>query len=183
MSTELATIVQIDVSTKTYPSTFTVVDLDDFSILMDGKGRWIAAKVKPNSNSLYVVRGIGGRANRQFQLMHRVILGLRDSRIQSDHKNGDTLDNRRSNLRPSTQVQNSRNVKRRSNGTSKFKGVSWDKERNLWTVSIRGIDRPTRESLGRFKDEIEAAKAYDAVALIRYGEFARLNFPEECRGK
>jgi HNH endonuclease len=180
MSTELAIL---DISTKTYPNVFTVFDFDDVNLLLDGKGRWIAARFKSNTSKLYAVRAIGGRLNRQFQLMHRVILGLSDPSIQGDHKNGDTLDNRRANLRQATPSQNARNMKRRGNGTSKFKGVSLDKTRNLWIASIIRKEGYGREHLGRFIREDEAAKAYDAVAHHRYGEFARLNFPEVFYGK
>ena len=33
--------------------------------------------------------------------------------------------------------------------------------------------------LGYFVDEVEAARAYDRKAVELFGEFARLNFPEE----
>jgi hypothetical protein len=176
-------LVKLEISTKTYPNVFTVFDFDDVNLLLDGRVRWIAGRFKNNSNKLYAVRAVGGRLNRQFQLMHRVILGLRDPLIQGDHKNGDTLDNRRVNLRQATPSQNARNMKRRRNGTSQFKGVSLDKSRNLWIASIIRKEGYGREHLGRFEREDEAAKAYDAVAHQRYGEFAYLNFPEVFYGK
>jgi len=88
-----------------------------------------------------------------------------------DHKNRDSLDNRRSNLRRATKSQNGANAKKRIDGaTSKYKGVSWDKSRGRWVAQVRGDIR------GRFDTEEAAARAYDAGAVELYGEFARRNF-------
>ena len=43
------------------------------------------------------------------------------------------------------------------------------------TISFKGV----RIWLGSFLDEVEAARAYDAKAVELFGEFARLNFPDE----
>ncbi len=91
-----------------------------------------------------------------------------------DHINGDTLDNRKSNLRVVTKSQNAQNSRKpvRAKGTtSKYKGVNWDKTRNCWRASIQ-------MSLGRFSSELEAAKAYDKKAKELFGDFARLNISE-----
>lgn len=171
-------VAYVDVSTPKYPHSVTKIDFADLPLMLDGKTGWCVAKFKKIANTLYVVRRIGGRSKPHMQLLHRVILGLTNPKIEGDHRSGDGLDNRRQNLRRATRVQNCRNGKRRRNGTSIYRGVSWDSERRQWTASIRRKDRKGRESLGRFAGEVAAARAYDKEAGKRYGEFARLNFPE-----
>lgn len=72
----------------------------------------------------------------------------------------------------STTVQ-SHNRKSGKNSTSKFKGVSWSPDRELWVAQISFENK--RYPLGRFASEIEAAKAYDKKAIELYGEFATTN--------
>jgi hypothetical protein len=96
-----------------------------------------------------------------------------------DHKNGDTLDNRRSNLRIATKSQNGCNA-RRVEGSSKYKGVSYSKATNKWVARITK-DRRTI-ALGYFPSELSAADAYDAATVEHHGEFGRTNhqlFPDD----
>lgn len=103
--------------------------------------------------------------------LHRVLLGLAPGdRRKVDHKNGNGLDNRRSNLRLATNSQNCANRGKQSNNTSGYKGVFWSNRDKLYEVKI------CRTYVGGFKDPISAAKAYDAAAIARYGEFAKTNF-------
>lgn len=90
-----------------------------------------------------------------------------------DHANGNGLDNRRCNLRPATQGQQLANQPARS-GSSHFKGVHWDQARNRWVAKIK-TNGKTR-FLGRFTTEEAAARAYDDVARVTWGAFARCNF-------
>lgn len=100
--------------------------------------------------------------------MHRQILGLplRDVR-QSDHINGDRLDNRRANLRVVTNAQNSQNKTRlNSNNTSGHKGVYWNKARGKWQAYGK-IDGRARY-LGLYDDietAAQVARAYRASHL------------------
>lgn len=103
--------------------------------------------------------------------MHRFILGV-GPEVEIDHRDRNTLNNQRDNLRPCTHAQNVRNVGPRKDNSSGYKGVTWDKENNKWRAQIG------RVKLGRFSNVIEAAHAYDAKAKELYGEFAYLNFPE-----
>jgi hypothetical protein len=105
------------------------------------------------------------------RLMHHVITGLR----YVDHTNGNGLDNRRSNLRPATQSQNSRNRGKTRANKSGFKGVCWYPTTRKWVAAIRHNYKLV--SLGYFFTPEEAARAYDAAALELHGEFAYLNFP------
>ena len=91
-----------------------------------------------------------------------------------DHRNSDPKDNRRENLRLATFAENVRNrSKWQRKTTSRYLGVYREKggRRKKWAAQIR------HKKLGRFDNEIEAAKAYDREARKLYGDFAHLNFP------
>lgn len=60
-------------------------------------------------------------------------------------------------------------------GSSIFHGVHRDASRNKWGARIHFSC--SSKYLGRFDNEIDAAKAYDAAAKIYHGEYATLNFP------
>lgn len=104
-------------------------------------------------------------------VMHRLILGT-DQHV--DHRDGDGLNNRRSNLRLANHSQNGANAPKRLGTKSRYKGVSTHRDR--WRAQIR-VQRKYVH-LGMFADEADAARAYDLAALEAFGEFARLNFPE-----
>lgn len=107
---------------------------------------------------------------------HRLILNIEDPSILIDHINGNTLDNRKCNLRICTNQENSRNQGKRQDRqyTSKYKGVNWNKHSKKWTARIKTDKK--RIFIGYFTNEIEAAKAYDQAALEHHKEFANLNF-------
>lgn len=115
-------------------------------------------------------------------LLHRLILGSVGYHVKTDHRNGNVLDNRRCNLRACTNAENLRNSKPRKvyNGhatTSQYKGVHLRKDTNEWEAGIC-VDNVQR-SIGSFKTEIEAAKAYNREAIKLHGLFARLNVIED----
>lgn len=101
-------------------------------------------------------------------LMHRFIMNAPPDKL-IDHINGNTLDNRKVNLRLATASQNLFNSKIPKNNTTGFKGVVFNKRANKFMASARG------EHLGYFKDKIDAAIAYNNYAEKNFGEFARLN--------
>jgi UDP-N-acetylglucosamine--N-acetylmuramyl-(pentapeptide) pyrophosphoryl-undecaprenol N-acetylglucosamine transferase len=144
-----------------------IVDAADYEWL--SRYSWRAT----GGESGYAVATIKGKK----VLMHRLILNA-PPHLLVDHYNGNKQDNRRCNVRLCTRSQNSRNV-RKSRGTSRFKGVWWDKRLRKWVASIRC--RGKRIRLGVFTDEAEAARAYDRKAIELFGEFARLNFPQKIR--
>jgi hypothetical protein len=107
-------------------------------------------------------------------LMHRAVVSVPNDMVV-DHINHNGLDNRKANLRPATRSQNICNSLPRQH-SSRFKGVAFDKVRKKWEVQV--AYRGQKICLGRFVDEIEAAKAYDEAAKKYQGEFAVLNFPD-----
>ena len=107
--------------------------------------------------------------------LHRFIAGNPRLGKETDHRNTYGLDCTRKNLREATHSQNQRNKTKYRNNTSGFKGVYFDKFRGAWKAYIRF--RGVLHHIGYFKEPIEAAKAYDAVAKKLFGEFAKPNFP------
>lgn len=98
--------------------------------------------------------------------MHRFIMDC-PTDMEIDHINGNTLDNRRSNLRIVTRSENLRNRRVFKNNKCGFKGVQLDTS-GKWQVVIR---------YGAYETAKEAAAEFDRVITFIYGEFAKLNFP------
>jgi hypothetical protein len=126
----------------------------------------------------YAVRGKRiGKDNVIKVRLHREIMKAPEG-LLVDHRNFDGLDNRRSNLRIATHGENNQNKRKRKGATSRYIGVSFDNWAGKWRARI--MYKGKMIFLGHFDNEIDAAKAYDAAAKKYYGEFARLNFPEEA---
>ena len=128
----------------------------------------------PQATTTYAVTRVDQDGKRTSIYMHRLIMQPQAAQ-QVDHINGNGLDNRRSNLRVCSIQQNRRNTGNHDGSTSRFKGVYWKKSIGRWVarISVEG----KQKHLGYFRDEEEAARAYDKAARIAYGEYARLNFP------
>jgi hypothetical protein len=109
----------------------------------------------------------------QYGLMHRLLMSAQAGQVV-DHINGNTMDNRRANLRLCVHAENCRNRGPGSNNTSGFKGVRRSGAKWFAAITADRVCHP----LGYFATRQEAAHAYDAAAKRLHGEFARLNFPE-----
>lgn len=104
--------------------------------------------------------------------MHREVMKVTKGQF-IDHKNGNGLDNQKSNLRLCSNQENSRNQRLKVSNTSGYKGVSWSKQLNNWAVQIRINGKKVHG--GYFLDKEEAAKKYNELAKQYHGEFANLN--------
>lgn len=138
----------------------TIVDDEDFDFLMQWS--WCYHKG-------YAVNTKTGR----HLYMHRMV-NKTPQGFQTDHVNLDRLDNRRSNLRTVTRAENNINRVVKANSTSKYKGVSWQKRHKNWIAQIKPIGSP-RIYLGTFKDELDAATAYNLGVALFGNANTRLN--------
>lgn len=166
---------KINISTPTYPDTFVLVDDEDYNDLI--KHKWRSEKHK---DLCYAVRQYTSKkegAKKSYRIwvgMHRFIMNCPKG-LEVDHRDGNGLNNQKSNLRICTRHQNSMNRRRRKG--SGYKGVYPYDDGSKWTASVFISGNIIR--LGIFTCEKTAAKCYDKVAKLAFGEFACLNFPED----
>lgn len=149
-----------------------LVDDDDYTRL--SAFSWYCIR---SGNSFYAARYGGKKGGSHHIWMHRVILDAPKG-FEVDHINGNKLDNRRENLRIATRAQNAFNrAKFKIPSSSRFKGVTFHKRDKKWQACIKVNGRSI--FLGYFKNEVDAARAYNEAAAEYFGEFANLNDMEE----
>jgi hypothetical protein len=154
---------------------FAIVDDDDYPYL--SKYSWFAY-VK--EYGVYAIRNYKDKDGRHTTIrMHREVARTPKG-LCTDHRNRNTLDNRKENLRIATKQQNGRNRSKIKVTQSRYKGVSLQECNKRWLASISIMKK--RISIGWYDSEIEAAKAYDAKAKELFGEWARPNFPDAITG-
>lgn len=159
---------------KTIPLTqgfSAIIDDEDFELV--SKHKW---HVHHSGKNHYAVANVTLPDGRRTTIqMHALILGNPGS--ITDHKDGDGLKNTRSNLRPCTHQQNifNQGVQAHVSKTSRYKGVHLFEKKWLARIMIN----KKMNHLGSFENESDAARAYDRAAKELFGEFARLNFPND----
>lgn len=143
-----------------------LIDEDDFELFSSMvwypnatiKKYWYVVSIKKNNGKC------------TFKKLHHLIFG--DKWI--DHINGNGLDNRKENLRKCTHSENCQNRKKKNNSFCKYKGITYNKKDSVFRAQLEKNGKVY--SGGSFKNEEDAAKAYDKLALKYNGSFARLNF-------
>ena len=107
------------------------------------------------------------------RLVAREWVGNPDEKRCVDHIDGSRTNNHWENLRYATHSENSRNMKRHTDGSSIYKGVCYNKALNKWQAQMHMNGK--QKHLGFFEDEREAGEAYNTAAREFYKEFAKLN--------
>lgn len=141
-----------------------IVDNDDY-IYLSSKS-WYADVAG------YALRTEKINGKKQAVWMHRLIMDCPKNKF-IDHVNGDRLDNRKVNLRVCEHRQNLANTKIRKDNVTGFKGVSVTKRSTSFEAKIQHQGKNIY--IGRFKDKLDAAKAYNQKAQELFGVFANLN--------
>ncbi len=147
--------------------------VDDVDYEWASKMKWRLDK-NPSIRNKYAIRTVhaprkdGKRGASKTIRLHRLVIKC-PPELFVDHINGDTLDNRKENLRLCTQRQN--NCNRESYGQYTFKGIK--KDGRGWTAAISVNNKAIY--LGYFTNSYDAAVAYNTAAIKYNGEFARVN--------
>jgi len=111
--------------------------------------------------------------------LHRFLTGLlliSGKAIVVDHIDGNGLNNTMNNLRVCSFQSNAHNKGRTKNCSSRFKGVCTVIRKSSIAYQAYISYNSQRKHIGTFDDELDAAKAYDVMAVKYFGEYARLNF-------
>lgn len=147
---------------------------EEFIIYVDEKGKellesnnWSAHKC---GNTYYLERADYSTGKKKTVLFHREISNC-DPKLDVDHIDRNSLNNRVYNLRCVTRSINLKNKSKQSNNTSGYIGVSFNKKSNKWKAEIQINGK--RKRLGLFNCKKEAAIAYNKEAK-KYG-FLNLN--------
>lgn len=150
---------------------FALVDADDVPLLQ----RYNWATQKSAKAPCYAHTTIyKGPKQPSWVRMHRFLLGVSEPTTLVDHRNGNTLDNRRTNIRAATNSQNGMNSKVRKTNLSGLKGAYRSVTpagtvRFTSSVMVNG----TTHHLGSFRTAEAAHEAYLARAKELQGEFFR----------
>ena len=141
-----------------------LIDAADLPLIA---GKSWQARPRRDGKGHYAVSSGGTR-------MHRLLMGVWDHRIV-DHRDGDGLNNRRSNLRVGTQSGNS--VNRRTTPGKYLRGAR--PKKGKWQAYIKFQGR--QRSLGYYETEQQAHEAYLAEATKLHGDWMPLPAPPEAQ--
>ncbi|WP_174958564.1 AP2 domain-containing protein [Burkholderia aenigmatica] len=140
-----------------------LVDDEDYEVV--SRYKWTA------TTNQYAYRTESDDGRQVGFAMHREIMGLSpDDPRDVDHRDGNTLNNQRKNLRVCTHAQNTCNRKMSRRNTSGYKGVTWSKRDQRWQAQI--MIGGKQKWLGLFDAPETAHQAYRRAAVELHGEFA-----------
>jgi len=151
---------------KLHNGQFAIVDGADFDAIVRLSRVWTAIDSNGKTYAAFISKSDG---KTKTDYMHRVLMNA-PSELTVDHINGNSLDNRRQNLRLATRAQNMQNAGANSRNTSGYKGVHWLAAASKWQARIRHNGK--RIHLGVFDTAEQADEAYRNAADSLHGEFA-----------
>lgn len=141
-----------------------LVNDEDFEMLNQYK--WHA---RQSAGKFYASRR--EKEGRSMIHMHRQVMRTPVGK-ETDHIDGDSLNNQRSNLRICTRAENMCNRDKQSNNKSGLKGVSLNKNTGKWRAVIQNDGRQVH--LGLFTSKLAAHEAYTEACIKYHGNFARV---------
>ena len=150
--------------------------MDEADYALAIRHNWFAKPIQRASGGFYAAGRVGGRQVYLHRFLMQPAAGL-----VVDHIDGDGLNNRRANLRVCTHAENRQSSSVSGRSKTGFRGVEAPSARVVAYRAHIYTGRRGRLCLGCFATAEEAARAYDAAAVAKYGQFARLNFPEVAR--
>lgn len=146
-----------------------VIDEEDIAAI--SKYRWSATD--GGGQYPYVTRSASRKGIRKHIKLHRVLINA-PAGLEVDHINGNSLDNRKVNLRICSHAQNLMNIHNKSmRGVSGYKGVARVTRSAKWRAYIKPNNK--QKHLGIFSTPEAAARAYNVAAREYFGEYAQLN--------
>ena len=151
-----------------------LIDDEDFELIYPYS--WVACKTdKKWYARARVPNSLNTGKTGKLISMHRFLMKAGKGE-EVDHKDGNGLNNTRDNIRKSTSSQNKWNSKDRGSNSG-FKGVYFDKPRKRYQAYITKFRK--RTLLGRYLNAKDAALAYDRAAVREFGQFSKLNLPNQ----
>lgn len=113
---------------------------------------------------------IARKWHRRANIVWIMHFGCIPEKMEVDHINRNSTDDRIENLRLATRSQNNVNRKTNSNNTSGYRGVSWSKDRRKWNAQI--FINSKRINLGFFDSVLDASECYNKKRSELFGDFA-----------
>jgi len=151
---KVGNVVEVYVTQRHGVKHVVLLDLDDFERINKMEDFTVHVWFSKNTNSFYARYH---DENYKTKKLHRLIMDTPEG-LMTDHANHNTLDNRRCNLRNVSNRENGSNLKRKSEMSSQYVGVYWNKRDEKWQAQIKINGK--KKSLGYFSTELQAYEAY-----------------------
>lgn len=170
---EASGIAKIELHRRKGENLWATIDLEDLERVINFPYTWYA-KYNHTNDCFYVYSSPYCPETQKCKplFLHQFIMNAEGKTV--DHRDNDTFNNRKSNLRISTDSDNSKNRKSKNkNNTSGYRNVSWSKSENKWLVQLQINKKNT--VLGKFDNVHEAGEFAKEMREKYYGEFAGKN--------